>query len=79
MIKVYTEPMEDGPINLASKSSQPIVDSNSNQVDCDDQDNGSADYGDYTDNHTDDDYNDFNDSFIKCWNHHCHPPPGAAP
>ena len=31
--KVYTEPMEDAPINLASKSShQPIVDSNSNQV-----------------------------------------------
>jgi len=30
-MKVYTEPMEDGPINLASKSSQPIVDSNSNQ------------------------------------------------
>jgi hypothetical protein len=32
-MKVYTEPMEDGPINLASKSNhhQPIVDSNSNQ------------------------------------------------
>ena len=33
IIKVYTEPMEDGPINLANKTSnQPIVDSNSNQV-----------------------------------------------
>jgi len=32
-MKVYTEPMEDGPINLASKSNHqlPMVDSNSNQ------------------------------------------------